>query len=544
MPTCLEHWVTMPPTTCYGYKRRYHDVETLKKQIIIHGKNAGVIIADNNNGPVLLIDDFIKVSPKILSQKRPRIEEHNVPVVKLVPLMAQTPVNVVDNTEQPMAQVLMQEADAVPVQALALALMQEPDAATVPMVQFEQPMAQAQVPMQEAYATLVQAQAPISLPHCTNTNGAEIIEFVLKLSNGADFNVPVRRDGYVNVTKICQAAGKRLQHYKDRAENKHFLDRFVVLTRIQASTLFEANEGNCANRGTFAHPDIAIHIAQWCSADFSIQVSRWVRQLMTTGRVELGNEMNVQQLEDAWRRINEELQAKAAMDLDAERNHCQEIILQKNELELRLATIQDAQKLTKAAQEELMAIKAREDLEAAIQFQVNTMAPRIATYKEGDNVLYLARIDETKFKYGHTKNLKQRIEAHRRPGVYPTLELVWVVKSNNGVASEDQLHAYVKKKKIIAEYGTQREVILLESVDDLERMIKKMNKCALTQMDADLEIKRLDVEMKKIDADTSIEIKKIDADVEVKKINIDIEWMKMLKEKTITFEQYWQIKTF
>ena len=51
-------------------------------------------------------------------------------------------------------------------------------------------------------------------------------------------------------------------------------------------------------------------------------------------------------------------------------------------------------------------------------------------------------------------------------------------------------------------------------------------------------------EMKKIDADTSIEIKKIDADVEVKKINIDIEWMKMLKEKTITFEQYWQIKTF
>ena len=544
MPTCLEHWVTMPPTTCYGYKRRSHDVETLKKQIIIHGKNAGVIIADNNNGPVLLIDDFIKVSPKILSQKRPRIEEHNVPVVKLVPLMAQTPVNVVDNTEQPMAQVLMQEADAVPVQAQALALVQEPDAATVPMVQFEQPMAQAQVPMQEAYATLVQAQAPISLPHCTNTNGAEIIEFVLKLLNGADFIVPVRRDGYVNVTKICQAAGKRLQHYKDRAENKHFLDRFVVLTRIQASTLFEANEGNCANRGTFAHPDIAIHIAQWCSADFSIQVSRWVRQLMTTGRVELGNEMNVQQLEDAWRRINEELQAKASADVSAAQDLCRKIILQKNELELRLATIQDAQKLTKAAQEELMAIKAREDLEAAIQFQVNTMAPRIATYKEGDNVLYLARIDETKFKYGHTKNLKQRIEAHRRPGVYPTLELVWVVKSKNGVASEDQLHAYVKKKKIIAEYGTQREVILLESVDDLERMIKRMNKCALPQMDADIDMRRLDVEMKKIDADTSIEIKKIDADVEVKKINIDIEWMKMLKEKTITFEQYWQIKTF
>ena len=542
MPTCLEHWVTMPPTTCYGYKRRYHDVETLKKQIIIHGKNAGVIIADNNNGPVLLIDDFIKVSPKILSQKRPRIEEHNVPVVKLVPLMAQTPVNVVDNTEQPMAQVLMQEADAVPVQAQALALVQEPDAATVPMVQFEQPMAQAQVPMQEAYATLVQAQAPISLPHCTNTNGAEIIEFVLKLLNGADFIVPVRRDGYVNVTKICQAAGKRLQHYKDRAENKHFLDRFVVLTRIQASTLFEANEGNCANRGTFAHPDIAIHIAQWCSADFSIQVSRWVRQLMTTGRVELGNEMNVQQLEDAWRRINEELQAKAAMDLDAEKNLCREIILQKNELELRLATIQDAQKLTKAAQEELMAIKAREDLEAAIQFQVNTMAPRIATYKEGDNVLYLARIDETKFKYGHTKNLKQRLEAHGRRGVYPTLELVWIVKSNNGVASEDQLHAYVKKKKIIAEYGTQREIISLESVDDLERMLKKMNKCALPRADADIDIRRMEEETKRMEIIEKTKQMEINAKTKQMEINPKTMLMQMLANKTITFEQYLQIK--
>ena len=512
----------MPPTTCYGYKRRYHDVETLKKQIIIHGKNAGVIIADNNNGPVLLIDDFIKVSPKILSQKRPRIEEHNVPVVKLVPLMAQTPVNVVDNTEQPMAQVLMQEADAVPVQAQALALVQEPDAATVPMVQFEQPMAQAQVPMQEAYATLVQAQAPISLPHCTNTNGAEIIEFVLKLLNGADFIVPVRRDGYVNVTKICQAAGKRLQHYKDRAENKHFLDRFVVLTRIQASTLFEANEGNCANRGTFAHPDIAIHIAQWCSADFSIQVSRWVRQLLTTGRVELGNEMSTQQLEDVFKRRIEEGEAKAAVDLDAERNHCREIILQKNELELRLATIQDAQQLTKAAQEELMAIKAREDLETTIQALVNNTAPTIASFKNGDNVLYLARIDETKFKYGHTKNIVQRFDAHMRPGVYPMFEPVGIFLCNNGVAAEDKVHAYVKKNKLKAEYGTQREIILLDNVDKLQRLIKMMQKCttfmALTQSandNTDVELRRIELEMKRIE---------------------------LLMECKITFEQYLQMK--
>ena len=439
---------------------------------------------------------------------------------------------------------------------------------------------------------------------CTNPKGAEMIEFVLKLSNGADFIVPVRRDGYVNVTKICQAAGKRLQHYRERVDSQHFLDRYVALTGIPANAIFEVIQGgNLANveQGTYAHPDIAIHIAQWCSADFSIQVSRWVRQLMTTGRVdvrlqfymwndellltgrvelgnemnvqklapsapscctntngvrkplvlnglmievdpdtfmvnatqmckaagklfghywqldstkkylqelssdigipiselykktnggrqdlqgtcvhfrlavhlahwlstevqvqfskwiaellltgrvELGNEMNVQKLEDVWKRRIEEGEAKAAVDLDAERNRCQEIILQKNELELQLATIQESQQLTKAAQEELMAIKAREDLETTIRALVNNTAPIITSYKDGDNALYLARIDETKFKYGHTKNIGQRFDAHMRPGVYPMFEPVGIFQCTNGVASEEKIRDYVKKEKI------------------------------------------------------------------------------------------------
>jgi len=395
------------------------------------------------------------------------------------------------------------------------------DTTQVPMIQ---PMAQTQVLMQEAYATLVQTQAPISLPHCTNTNGAEIIEFVLKLSNGADFNVPVRRDGYVNVTKICQAAGKRLQHYKDRAENKHFLDRFVVLTRIQASTLFEANEGNCANRGTFAHPDIAIHIAQWCSADFSIQVSRWVRQLMTTGRVELGNEMNVQQLDDAWKRRIEKVEANAAVDMDAERNRCQEIILQRNELEQRILVMEEEKQISEAAKKALTAIKTREDLEAAIQFQANTTAPRIATYKEGDNVLYLARIDGTKFKYGHTKNLVQRFDAHMRPGVYPTFEPVGIFSCNNGVAAEDKVHAYVKKKKIGVDYGTQREIILLDNVDKMQRLIKMMQKCTTFL-----------VSTQPANDNTDVVLRRIDAELEMKRIEL-------LMECKITFEQYLQMK--
>jgi hypothetical protein len=241
-----------------------------------------------------------------------------------------------------------------------------------------------------------------------------------------------------------------------------------------------------------------------------------------TGRVELGNEMNVQQLNEKFeQRVKEaskEVQAKASADVKTEQDRCQE-------LELQLATIQDAQQLTKAAQEELMAIKAREDLETTIQALVKNTAPMITSYKDGDNVLYLARIDGTKFKYGHTKNLGQRFDTHMRPGVYPTFEPVGVFSCNNGVAAEDKVHAYVKKKKIGVDYGTQREIILLDNVDKMQRLIKMMQKCTTFLVST----------QPANDNNTDVVLRRIDAELEMKRIEL-------LMECKITFEQYLQMK--
>ena len=544
----------MPPTTCYGYKRRYRDVESIKKQIIIHGKNAGVIISDNNDGPRLFMDDFIKTSPKILSGKRRRIQVQPVQVAIQVP-------DVVDGTKQPIAQVqtaepmeqaLAQEdeqpmADAAPVpliepkqpmkQPIAQAPMQaaeQPmaDAAPVPIIQCDQPMEQAQVPMQEADAV------PVPTAHLPNVNGARK-PLVL---NGIAIEVD-SVTFMVNATQMCRAAEKLFGNYWQLDSTKKYVQELSLDIGIPISKLVQRNQsGRGTSQDTNVHFLVALHLAYWLSTEVQVQFSKWIGELLLTGRVELGNEMNVQQLEDVWRRINEELQAKASADVSAAQDRCQEIILQKNELELRLATIQDAHQRSDEEKNALVAIKVREDLEAAIQFQVNTTAPTIATYKEGDNVLYLARIDETKFKYGHTKNLKQRLEAHGRRGVYPTLELVWIVKSNNGVASEDQLHAYVKKKKIIAEYGTQREVIVLKSVDDLERMLKKMNKCALPRADADIDIRRMEEETKRMEIIEKTKQMEINAKTKQMEINPKTMLMQMLANKTITFEQYLQIK--
>jgi len=665
MPTCLEHWAAMPPTTCYEYKRRYLDVESIKKQIIIHGKSAGVIISDDNDGPGLLLDDFIKASPKQVSRKRPRIQAQPVAVVIQLP-------DVNDSTEQPMAQsqVPMQEATQLMNQVQPLVHTAEQpiaDAAPVLMVQAQaqQPMVQpmadaAPVPsvifngvhepfvfnglvievdpvtfmvnatmmckaagkrwinyfdndMTKSYIRLIEAKTKIPVLDLIKSNrggnnsgtmvhrliaydlaswlsqdnklqfykqndelqieNAALLTQIKELqanaadsacaahlptANGVRRAVPTNTlvlNGLVievdpvsfmiNATQMCQAAGKRWVDYRKNNTTEGYLKAIESKVRIITFDLIRSKPGH--NGGTMVHLLIALDLASWLSPEVKLQFHMWNAELLLTGRMELGNEMNVQQLEEVWRRRMQEGQDRALADLSAEQDRCQEIILQRNELELQLATMEEDHRVAEQHNKALVTIKTREDLEAAIQFQVNTTAPTIATYKEGDNVLYLARIDETKFKYGHTKNLKQRLEAHTRLGAYPTFELVWIVKSNNGVASEDQLHAYVKKKKIIAEYGTQREVILLKSVDDLERMLKKMNKCALPRANADIGMRRLDIKIRKIEANAEVKINKIKAGAEVEKtkqmeINPKIMLLQMLAKKTITFEQYMQIK--
>ena len=132
-----------------------------------------------------------------------------------------------------------------------------------------------------------------------------------------------------------------------------------------------------------------------------------------------------------------------------------------------------------------------------------------------------------------------------------------------------------KKNKLGAEYGTQREVVVLESVDALQRMMKKMHKFCLQQHATTQPANEgADVALRRIDADVSIKIKKIEAGVEIKRMDVDLDIkkieeaitktkagvdikkieagmentkietmrMQMLINKIITVEQYLQIK--
>ena len=69
-----------------------------------------------------------------------------------------------------------------------------------------------------------------------------------------------------------------------------------------------------------------------------------------------------------------------------------------------------------------------------------------------------------------------------------------------------------------------------------------MNKCALPRADADIDIRRMEEETKRMEIIEKTKQMEINAKTKQMEINPKTMLMQMLANKTITFEQYLQIK--
>lgn len=84
-------------------------------------------------------------------------------------------------------------------------------------------------------------------------------------------------DGYINATAMCRAAGKLWNNYYQNASTKNFIIALCADTGIPVSELIQiVKGGKPEQQGTWAHPQVAIHLAQWLSPEFAVQVSKWV----------------------------------------------------------------------------------------------------------------------------------------------------------------------------------------------------------------------------------------------------------------------------
>ncbi len=90
-------------------------------------------------------------------------------------------------------------------------------------------------------------------------------------------------DGYLNATAMCQANGKKWTDYWRLDGTKEFIQALAESTGIPADSLVETQSGR--GGGTDVHPDVADHLAPWCSPRFAVQVANWMRtRVRSTGQ--------------------------------------------------------------------------------------------------------------------------------------------------------------------------------------------------------------------------------------------------------------------
>jgi hypothetical protein len=153
----------------------------------------------------------------------------------------------------------------------------------------------------------------------------------LKLLDGSSITIPMREDGMINATMLCKAHGKKLlTNYTRNKETKEYLEELSSDMRISITQLIEVCKGNTSKfqQGTWVHRKVAIHLAQWLSPNFAVQVSNWLDELFITGKVELGQEKS-----------NKELENKFQEQIKLLTQEKQQAIKEKEEVILEKATI-------------------------------------------------------------------------------------------------------------------------------------------------------------------------------------------------------------
>jgi hypothetical protein len=104
-------------------------------------------------------------------------------------------------------------------------------------------------------------------------------------------------DGYINITNLCKAGGKHFKNWNQNDKTKRFLDVLSSTAGIPTVELLKQEQGGNGERHTWAHTQVAINIAQWISPEFDVLVSKWVYEIMLTGKVDITDNKTTEELD-------------------------------------------------------------------------------------------------------------------------------------------------------------------------------------------------------------------------------------------------------
>ncbi|TAK97737.1 MAG: KilA-N domain-containing protein [Rhodospirillaceae bacterium] len=108
---------------------------------------------------------------------------------------------------------------------------------------------------------------------------------IIKLQSNGQLIYQRASDGYVSATALCKAAGKLFADYTRLDTTRNFINALSSDMGIPISSLIQQVKGtpggDASKQGSWVHPKVAIHLAQWLSPDFSVQVTNWIFDWMS-----------------------------------------------------------------------------------------------------------------------------------------------------------------------------------------------------------------------------------------------------------------------
>ncbi len=93
-------------------------------------------------------------------------------------------------------------------------------------------------------------------------------------------------DSYVSLTDMAKASGKKVNDYLRLGTTEDYFSEFSTDTGIPVSALVKTFKGGSGKQGTWAHPEIAIDFAQWCSPKFKVWANRTLRGVIAQPKSE------------------------------------------------------------------------------------------------------------------------------------------------------------------------------------------------------------------------------------------------------------------
>lgn len=109
--------------------------------------------------------------------------------------------------------------------------------------------------------------------------------------------IPQRiKDGYISATDMCKAYGKLFANYYQLTSVKKYLEKLssklgvpventpdigIPISGNKPALVHVVKGGTPELQGTWVHPQVAFHLAQWISVDFAVEISKVVLEKKT-----------------------------------------------------------------------------------------------------------------------------------------------------------------------------------------------------------------------------------------------------------------------